>query len=316
VDLDAPLPEEAVDVAEEDEQLFVLGAPEPVEHDGGPAPHAFRGVFEQRVHEEFRDAAGRQQFRRPNARLAVDAHPDLHLAGLDGEQGLGLAWQGAAGEGYADAAGDGVGLLGRLLDAVHVVAARGGGARHLEDVEVAGHAAPLLFAALRRGGHVVGDDHGADVHAFVAAARLGHVEVHHVARVVAVGEEHARAAVQRLRAAVDLLRGGAREDVPDHGPVREALADRPAERRIVPGAAPDQDRDLTPPGRPNGHNPRGVRHAPHVAPVSGQEPLDHLVLERPRVVRQYPFHVAPFFSSSPVSMWFPCPSPFTASRPP
>ena len=114
----------------------------------------------------------------------------------------------------------------------------------LEDGEVAGDAAALVRLVDRGARDVVGHGDGAGRRCpRRAASCCGRVEVEHVARVVAVAEQHAAAVLGRLRDRRDLLRGRRGEEVAHRGAVREALADESAERRVVAGAAADDERD-------------------------------------------------------------------------
>ena len=97
-----------------------------------------------------------------------------------------------------------------------------------------------------------------------ASASLGaHVEVHVVAGIVAIDEEHALAAIDRLDGLVDNVGAGCGKDVAADRGIRPALADKGRVHRLVPGTAADQQRDLV------------VRH---VGPHQGIDALDLLQL--------------------------------------
>ena len=102
----------------------------------------------------------------------------------------------------------------------------------------------LWLSAMEALEDVVGDGDGLAGDAVGAKAVLRGVEVEHVAGVVAVAEEHPAAALGGRGDAVHLLRRGRREEVAHRRAVREALADEPAERRVVPRPAADHDGDL------------------------------------------------------------------------
>jgi hypothetical protein len=191
----------------EHEQLLVLGGAEPVQDHcrAGLSGSRRRPFRQQRLQQHTGQLARRDPFHRKDSRLAVNAEAEVHVAGFNLEQGLCLAREGAAVERDAEAHGRRVGLAGNRLDLVQRVPAIGGSAGDLEDHEIADHTPPFRALLLRRGCHIVGDQHGAAVDAFGAEALLGGAEVHHVAGVVAETEQHARATVECLPGAVGLL---------------------------------------------------------------------------------------------------------------
>ena len=168
-----------------------------------------------------------------------------------------------------------VGLDGEALHLVQVQAGLGGGARDLEDREVAGDAAALLDLVQRGAGDVIGHQHGARLDAFSVEPQLGLAEVQDVAGVVAVAEEHAAAGVGGLGHAVDLPGGGRGEHVAAGGGCRQAGSDESGEGRVVSGAAADHEGHLAGGSsrwsgrrrRPRGQHSRGwqprSRPAPH-----------------------------------------------------
>ena len=100
------------------------------------------------------------------------------------------------------------------------------------------------FWSARRGSDVVGGEHraGLDV---VHRQHLGsHVEVHDVAGIVAIHEQHAGAAAGGLRAFDDRIGRRRGEDVADRAGVGQPLADEAEEGRLVPGSAADDQSDL------------------------------------------------------------------------
>ena len=165
------------------------------------------------------------------------------------------------------------------FDVGDAVAARGGGPGRLEDVEPAGNAAPAVSLFRGCGEHVVRDEHGAGVDAVGAQARFRHAEVHDVAAVVAEGEEHAGAAIDRLGHAIALLAGGRGEDVPDGRAGGETVADQPVEGGVVPGAATNDHADLARRWRAVGNDAAGPGDTAQVAAVGGGVAADHLFPE-------------------------------------
>ena len=96
---------------------------------------------------------------------------------------------------------------------------------HLEGEDHAGDAAasPRLFR--RRRGHVVLDQHRAHFDVFEGGHLGSHVEVQHVAAVVAVDVDHTRAARDALGDGSHLVGAGRGEDVAHRAAVQHALAD-------------------------------------------------------------------------------------------
>ena len=152
----------------------------------------------------------------------MDAEADLHGAGRDLEIVGEVGRQRAGLERHAHAAHRGHRLAADAGDLGQGPAAGGGGTADLEEENAAGDAAPVLGALGRGRGHVVGAEHGLDADA-VGRGQLGcHVEVHHVAGIVAVEEEHAVRAGGGLGGGEDRLGRGRGEDVADDGGGGEA----------------------------------------------------------------------------------------------
>ncbi len=157
----------------------------------------------------------------------------------------------------------------------HQIAGR---ARRLEDEEVARHPAPGRAPVARRRGDVVGRQHGADLDVLHRRHLGGHVEVHHVAGVVAVHEEHARAAAGCLGTRQDRIGRRRGEDVADRGRVGETPTDEAQERRLVTGPAADHQPDLAR-ARPfaRNHRPPMAGGPLEMPRVRGEDAVEHLV---------------------------------------
>ncbi|MND54451.1 hypothetical protein D3C80_455120 [compost metagenome] len=65
------------------------------------------------------------------------------------------------------------------------------GTRHFEDEEIACHTTPPVLVIDRRRGDVVGGQNGFDPDALLFGHLGSHLEVHDVASIIAVNEEHA-----------------------------------------------------------------------------------------------------------------------------
>ena len=128
----------------------------------------------------------------------MGAHADLDLVFGEFEGELAGLGDRAGRHRHAHRADVGDRLARDALDLVEAVEFGSGAAGDLDHVDVAGDAAPVVHALRRRGGDVVGDAHGAHLDAVVLQHLGGHVEVHIVAGIVAIEEQHALAAMHGL----------------------------------------------------------------------------------------------------------------------
>ena len=172
--------------------------------------------------------------------------------------------------------------VGRLLrDARHLVEIGAGlsrGAGDLVGIHHAGDAAPLLGLRRRRAGDVVGEQHRGGTHVLHLQHVAGHVEVHHVAAVVAVEAQHAGAAIGRAHRLRHLLHRGRGEHVADGAGVEQALADIAGEDRQMAGAAAGDDADLALPRRARAlDDAAAVAGALVVLRVRQDQALEHLL---------------------------------------
>ena len=175
----------------------------------------------------------------------MDAHADFDLVIGDGEGGLANLRHDAGRQRDAH----GAGVIQRLLcgsrHAIQVAALVGSSAGDLECVDHAGNAAAAVGILLRRGGHVILDQHGLGDDVVLQLHGLaGHFKVHLVSAVVAVQAEHAVAAVagaDHVRHALCRRRG---EHVADGAAVQQAAAHVAQEHRQMAAAARGDDADL------------------------------------------------------------------------
>jgi len=151
---------------------------------------------------------------------------------------------------------------------------------------VAGDAA-LLAPLGRCRRDIVGGQNGADLEP-IGRRHLGrHVEVHAVAGIVAVEEQHARAAIGRSSAGEDRIGRGRGKDVADRDGVGEPAPDQPREGRLVAGAAPHHEADLAGSRALDRDQRTAVPLGPaQVARMRRQHALDHLVHDVGGVVDQ------------------------------
>ena len=160
------------------------------------------------------------------------------------------------------------------------------GAGRLEDEDVAGNAPAL--GDLRGAGDVVGGEHGARLDALHFEEFGGHVEVHHVAGIVAVHEEHAGATAGghgRIDGRLGRRRG---KDVADGRGIRQALPDEAEEGRLVARPAADDQRHLAR-ARPFSRNDGSRRtfRSPQVLAMGGDDAGQHLVHDGIAVIDQF-----------------------------
>src|SRR5690606_1665309 len=111
----------------------------------------------------------------------------------------------------------------------------------LVDGEGAGDAAPPFGLVRPGGGDVVGDVHDAHVHAFAAQPVRGGAEVEPVPGVVAERQDEPGPAVRGAGDPVDLFGRGGGEHVAEDGAVGEADPGHARVRRVVAGAAADDE---------------------------------------------------------------------------
>jgi hypothetical protein len=187
-------------------------------------------------------------------RLAMDAHPDLHLIFPDGEGRPAGLRDGNRGERHAHRAS----IVQRLFrDRRHFVqrsALLGFCPCNLKSENHPSHttAAPSLFG--RGGGDIVLDQHGADFDIFHRRHLGSHIEIHYVAAVVAVYVNHALAPVDAPGHFKHLVCAGRLEYIADRTAVQHPLSHVAEEDRQVPGAAAGCQADLALDGRFCSHN--------------------------------------------------------------
>ncbi len=202
---------------------------------------ARRGLhFDQdRIHDLIRHLISRAQRATAHSRFAVDAHADFHLTGGQVEIDTAGLRKRACGQRHAHGIRARVGMAGKALHLIQRLVHVGGSACGLEDEDVACHATP--FAALGRGRDVVSGQDGAGLDPLDLQQLGGHVEVHHVARIVAVHEQHPSAAIGRQRRIDNGLRRRRGKHVADGRSIGQTLAHKANKGRLVPGpSANDQ----------------------------------------------------------------------------
>ena len=133
-------------------------------------------------------------------------------------------------------------------------------------------------------GDVVGDEHGGGSDVFEFHHLAGHIEIHHVAAVIAVQAQHARAAVGRANGIGHGFGAGRGEDVADGAGVQQAGSDIAGEDGEVAGAAAGDDADFTGDGsfRPGEDAAFGAA-AVEITGMGGAQAFHHLddVIFRP-----------------------------------
>src|SRR5690554_534868 len=244
VDLQPALGEDLVHLAVHDVQLLKRRRAKPVDHHRKPVAFLRLEVVKDGVGHPLGDLVGGLQLLALHARLAVDAHADLHLVLADGKGRRADGGQRHRREAHADNADVGERPLGNFHHLIDARALVGFGAGDLEGEHHACDTAAAVGFFRRGGGHVVTHEHRARLDV-VHRDHLGsHVEVHHIAAVVAVDVHHALAAVDALGDVGDLLDAGRLEHVADGAAVQHTLADIAEEHRQVAGAAAGHQADL------------------------------------------------------------------------
>src|SRR5215208_5746478 len=215
-----------------------------VDHDGDLGAAEIHGSAQDPAQELIHYLVSWLYLLAPDAWLAVDADPDLHLVFTDVEDGLAALWRDAARQSHPHRAHVGVDLLGELFDPRQVSAIVGGSAADLVHEDGARDTAPP--AGVRR----VLDRHVVVGYDVVGLYTLGlrqfscHLEVEDVACVVLDHVEDARTAINGLGSLEHLLGRGAREDGASAGGVEHPRADVAAVGGLVAGAAAGDEGDL------------------------------------------------------------------------
>ncbi|MCW0466378.1 hypothetical protein NB705_003451 [Xanthomonas sacchari] len=194
------------------------------------------GLRQQRVQHQRQRLFHRAGLHRPRARLVVDAQAQFRRAAADL-----LAGYAATGQRHAQrqqAVGEGLAAL-RQFGQRHALA------RQVAHVLVHQHRAGDAAWLRRVGqGNVVGDQYAGHVDALGTGALGGQAEVEPVAGVVLDHQQYAG----RVGAGADRrqhrLHPGRGEQVAGDGAAEHARADEAGMRRLVPGAAAGQHRDL------------------------------------------------------------------------
>ena len=253
----------------QDEQFLVFRAAQAVQ-DHGHAPVMARRAFgQQRVQQCARQVGGRHHGAGADARLSVNAQAHGDLAGIDREQRIGPARQGAAVEGHAKGYRGPVRLVRHRHHRVDVQPGLGRGADDLEHRHVA-RDTPAPGAVVGPGaGHVVGDGQDARLDPLGPQAFGGGTEVQHVARIVAEAQDHPAAPVRGLGDAVNPRGRGRGEDIPRHRRIRQPGADIAQKGRVMPRPAAHQQRHLA--ARARRRAQRAMGHRADAVGMGGAE---------------------------------------------
>src|SRR5512132_4356956 len=194
---------------------------------------------------EFLDDLGRGCKLHPLAAgLTVNADPDLHLVVAELEGRLAGRGNDARGQRHAHAASVGVDLSAQLRHLGEVAPLLGGRPADLLGQHRGADAAPPCGVEAVLHGDVVVDHHGFDLDALASGELGGHLEVHHVTRVVLDDVKDAGAAVDGLGRVEHLVGGRRREHLAGAGGVEHSGPDETAVHRLVPRAAARDQPDL------------------------------------------------------------------------
>ncbi|KMO84887.1 hypothetical protein MCHUDSM44219_00249 [Mycolicibacterium chubuense] len=283
-DLVAPLAQQPRHGAPDHEQFLVLGAAQSVQDDRETGGLRVGTIGEHAVDECVRERLGGGHGLVGDAGLPVDAQPHAHLALRHGEQRMVGAGHRAPVERHPQRAGRRVGCFGDPDHPGEIETLFGGGAGALEHREIACDAASFVFFPARCARDVVGDGEVVGVDPLAAQLRHRQTEVHHVAGVVAGGEQHTGVPVRGTGHRCRLLGRRRGEDVADDGAVGEPGSDSPAERRIVTRAAADDDGHLARPGAVGADDAAG--YPGHIPRIRVEEAGEHVLGETGRIVVQ------------------------------
>ena len=271
-DSDAALSQLRGGLAKEQAQLQWGGTAEAIDQ----AHHLIAAAQVQGGHDLFQDlvhnGARTIYLLGVRARLAVNAHAHLHLAGFQIEGFAAGSRHEAGAQRHGHAAGILRGTLAQLSDCVHVIAAVGGGTCDLfhQDGRAGTAAAGAVLVAI--GGNIIGHQHRAGIYRLGGVAGDG--EIHDVTGVVLHHVDYSPALVSPLGGLADLdrVRGGKEQS--RAGRCEHALADKPGMHRFVTGTATGNHRHCRITVR--GAQRRGAANEANVVPASigvvGDEP--------------------------------------------
>src|SRR5919112_6211603 len=265
------------DVGVGDVELHKGRAAHAVDHHGHLGAGEVDGVAQDPGQHFVDDLVSRLDVLALDARLAVDAHADLHLVIADVEDGLSTLRRGATRERHPHRAHVGIDALGKLLDACEVFTVVGRCAADLVHEDGACYAAPPARVRGVLDGHIVVGDDVVGLYPFGLAELPCHLEVEHVARVVLDDVEDPGSAVHGLARLEHLVWGGAREDGPGAGGVEHAWSDETAVGRLVARAAAGDEGYLALYGGVGPHHDVHFGDNPDQAAVGQLHPPEHVL---------------------------------------
>ena len=177
--------------------------------------------------------------------LAVNADPDFHLVVAELEGRLPGRRHDARGQGHSHAPSVGVHLSAQLGHFGQVAPFFRRGSADLLCENRGADAAPPCGVEAVLYGDVVVDHDGLDLDVLAAGELGGHLEVHHVARVVLDDVKHPGAAVHGLRRVDHLVGGRRREHLAGAGGVEHPEPHEASVHRLVPRASARNKPDLS-----------------------------------------------------------------------
>jgi hypothetical protein len=178
--------------------------------------------------------------------------------------------------GHAHRAGHRVHLVAQAHQFVDVRACLGRRADHLDDEEVAGHAAPPDGVGRVGDRDVVVDQQGLDLHTLGLGHLLAHVEGHPVARVVVHDVQHALRRREELAGLQHEVHRRCGEHVTGTGRVEHAPAHDHHVGRFVAGPGALHDRHLVLVGRVGPHDEVVLGDVAQGVRVGQGDALEHL----------------------------------------
>ena len=174
----------------------------------------------------------------------MDANAKFHFVFGEGEGRLACGGDGTGAEGNADAVALVVEAAAKRGERGEVIAATGGGAEQFFQQHRTGNATAAggVEAVFHRD-VIVGQDEG-DFRAHVVQQLSGGFKIEDVAGVVFDEQQHALAAIDRLRAGDDLIRRRRGEDFARHRTIKHPVADKAAVHRFVAAATAGNQRNF------------------------------------------------------------------------
>ena len=227
-----------------DVELFLWRCTKSIDQNGDHIAGGKGKILQNPCKHRLHRRINRLQLRTLNARLAMDAHTDLHLIIADGEGCLSCLRNDARRQCDAHRARIVDSLLCNTRDLIQRKHPLSGCTRDLIRKYKPCNAAALILAAFRGRCDIIRHKDFAHLDIIHLAEIFCHTEVHDIAAIATVEMEHTGAAVGSLVHLVHILRTWRSKYIADRHPIAEPIADIAEKHGEMPGAAARCDSNL------------------------------------------------------------------------